>query len=166
MPIFKGKEVTLVGKRLVVGDKAPEAIVMTNELERKPLSTFYGDTTIISVVPSIDTGVCDFQTRQVNQDLNRYQDVRVLTVSCDLPFAQKRWCGSSGLDQVIVLSDYYDHDFGKAYGVLMEEWHLLTRAIFVLDKDQTIRYVEYIEDVHTHPDYEGVIEAVQALVRE
>ena len=163
MPTFIGQTVTLICPRLTVGDKAPDFVLMDNDLQAKHLSDFGQKIKVISVVPSLDTGVCDTQTRRFNQELALNEDTAVITVSVDLPFAQKRWCGAAGLENAVTLSDYYDHAFGKSYGVLMEEWHLLARAVFVLDSDNTILYVEYVDNVITHPDYESVIEVVKEL---
>ncbi|HEL1557719.1 TPA: thiol peroxidase [Streptococcus suis] len=163
MTTFIGQTVTLIGPRLTVGDKAPDFVLMDNDLSLKSLKDFGKKTKIISVVPSIDTGICDTQTRRFNQELADCENTVVVTISADLPFAQKRWCGAAGLENAVTLSDYYDNAFGKAYGVLMEEWHLLARAVFVLDSDNTILYVEYVDNVNTHPDYESVIEVVKGL---
>lgn len=161
MTTFIGKEVTLVGPRLQVGDKAPDFVLMDNELNLKSLKDYGKKTKIISVVPSIDTGICDTQTRRFNEELAGKEDTVVITVSVDLPFAQKRWCGAAGLEDAVTLSDYYDHAFGKSYGVLMREWNLLARAVFVLNADNKITYVEYLDNVNEHPDYEAALEAVK-----
>ncbi|MGV3000425.1 thiol peroxidase [Streptococcus suis] len=161
MTTFIGKEVTLVGPRLQVGDKAPDFVLMDNELNLKSLKDYGKKTKIISVVPSIDTGICDTQTRRFNEELAGKENTVVITVSVDLPFAQKRWCGNSGLESAVTLSDYYDHAFGKSYGLLMQEWNLLARAVFVLDLDNVITYVEYLDNVNEHPNYEAALEAVK-----
>ncbi len=161
MATFIGKPVTLVGPRLHAGDKAPNFILMDNELKSKSLKDYGKKTKVISVVPSLDTGVCDQQTRRFNQELADREDVVVITISVDLPFAQKRWCGAAGLDNVETLSDYYDHAFGKSYGLLMREWNLLARAVFVLDSDNVIRYAEYVDNVNEHPNYEAVLDVVK-----
>lgn len=114
-------------------------------------------------MPSVDTGICDAQTRQFNQALSDMENTVVVTVSCDLPFAQKRWCGASGIENALLLSDYYDQTFGKAYGVLMEEWHLLARAVIVANEQNEITYIEYLDNVNSHPDYEAAINAVKEL---
>lgn len=160
MTTFIGKEVTLLGTKPQVGEIAPAFTLMGADLEKKSLSDFTGKK-VISVVPSIDTGICSTQTRRFNQELAEMDNTVVITVSCDLPFAQARWCGAEGLDDAVTLSDYYDHSFGKAYGLLMEEWNLLARAVFVLDEDNRITYVEYLENVNAHPDYEAAIAAVR-----
>ncbi|BBA92184.1 MULTISPECIES: thiol peroxidase [Streptococcus] len=157
MTTFIGKAVTLVGPRLQVGDKAPDFVLMANDLSLKSLNDFGKQTKVISVVPSIDTGVCDAQTRRFNQDLAERDNTVVITVSVDLPFAQKRWCGAAGLEDAVTLSDYYDHAFGKSYGVLMQEWNLLARAVFVLNAANEIIYVEYLDNVNEQPNYEAAL---------
>ncbi|MGT2756117.1 thiol peroxidase [Streptococcus ovuberis] len=162
MTTFIGKEVTVEGAPLKVGDIAPDFTLINPALEKVSLSDFSGKK-VISIVPSIDTGICSAQTRRFNQDLSDLEGVTVITVSCDLPFAQRRWCGAEGLEGAITLSDYYDHSFGKAYGVFMTEWHLLARAVLVLDDENRIRYAEYLDNVNEHPDYEAALAAVKAL---
>ncbi|MDQ8765891.1 thiol peroxidase [Streptococcus ruminantium] len=157
MTTFIGKAVTLVGPRLQVGDKAPDFVLMANDLSLKSLNDFGKQTKVISVVPSIDTGVCDAQTRRFNQDLAERDNTVVITVSVDLPFAQKRWCGATGLEDAVTLSDYYDHAFSKSYGVLMQEWNLLARAVFVLNAANEIIYVEYLDNVNEQPNYEAAL---------
>lgn len=164
MTTFLEKEVTLVGPRLQVGDKAPSFVLMDNDLNLKSLSDYGKKTKIISVVPSVDTGICDAQTRRFNEALSGREDIVVITVSVDLPFAQKRWCGASGLDNVVTLSDYYDHAFGQSYGVLMREWNLLARAVFVVDGDNRIAYVEYVDNVNSHPDYDKALAVVKDTI--
>ncbi len=117
----------------------------------------------MSVVPSIDTGICSTQTRRFNQELASLDNTVVITVSMDLPFAQGRWCGAEGLDNAIMLSDYFDHSFGRDYALLINEWHLLARAVFVLDADNVIRYVEYVDNINTEPNFEAAIAAVKEL---
>jgi thiol peroxidase len=139
-------------------------MVLDNDLMPKVLEDFQGKLKLISVVPSLDTPVCDAQTRKFNEaaaDLG--DDVVVLTISTDLPFAQKRWCGSAGIDQAVTLSDHRDIVFGLNYGVLIKELRLLNRAVFIVDKDNTIRYVEIVEENHNHPDYQKALEALKTL---
>ncbi|MEF2965527.1 thiol peroxidase [Paenibacillus sp. M1] len=162
---FKGNPLTLIGPELKVGDKAPDFRLSKNLLEEATLGDFAGKIKLISVVPSLDTGVCDAQTRRFNQEASGLgDDVVVLTVSADLPFAQARWCGAAGVDRVITLSDYKDNSFGKSYGVLIKEFALDHRAVFVVDKDDTIRYVEVLKEMSEHPDYEKPVAAVKALL--
>jgi len=162
---FKGNPITLIGPELKVGDTAPDFRLNKNLLEEATLQDFAGKIKLISVVPSLDTGVCDAQTRRFNQEAaDLGDDVVVLTVSADLPFAQARWCGAAGVDRVITLSDYKDNSFGKAYGVLIKEFALDMRAVFVVDKDNKIQYVEVLKEMTEHPDYEKPVAAVKALL--
>lgn len=163
MTIFLGNEVHFAGKQLQVGDQALDFQLIASDLSRKSLQDFAGKKKVISVVPSIDTGVCSTQTRRFNQELSDLPDTVVLTISMDLPFAQKRWCGAQGLENAYLLSDYFDQSFGRDYGLLMEEWHLLARAVLVLNSDNQVTYVEYVEDIHTEPDFEKAIAAVKAI---
>ncbi|MCU6794792.1 thiol peroxidase [Paenibacillus sp. WQ 127069] len=162
---LKGNPITLVGNDVKVGDKAPDFTVNKNLLEQATLADYAGKVKLISVVPSLDTGVCDAQTRRFNEEAAKLGDnVVVLTISVDLPFAQARWCGAAGIDKVITLSDYKNHSFGLAYGVLIKEIHLLMRSIFVLDANDNVQYVEYLGEMTEHPNYENAIEAVKKLV--
>lgn len=156
MTTFIGKEVTLIGTPLRVGDSAPDFVLINPNLEKCALSDFLG-TKVLSIVPSIDTGICSAQTRRFNHELSRREDTTVITISADLPFAQGRFCGVEGLEQAVILSDYYDNSFGKAYGLLMKEWNLLARAVLVLDAENRVVYAEYLENVNEHPDYEAVL---------
>lgn len=162
MTTFIGKTVTLTGQQFQVGQTADDFTLLATDLSKKSLSDFKGKK-VISVVPSIDTGICSTQTRKFNQELASLDDTYVITISVDLPFAQARWCGAEGLDKAIMLSDYYDHSFGKAFGLLMEEWHLLARAVLVLDQDNKVVYTEYVENVNTEPDYDAAIQALKSI---
>jgi len=162
---FKGNPITLVGPELKVGDTAPDFTLSKNLLETSSLKDFSGKIKLISVVPSIDTGVCDAQTRRFNEEASKLGDnVAILTVSADLPFAQARWCAAAGVDRVFLLSDYKDNSFGKAYGVFIKEFHLDMRAIFVLDGNDKITYVEVLGEMTEHPNYEAAIAAVKSLL--
>jgi len=162
---FKGNAMTLVGPELKVGDKAPDFSVVDNGLAQVSLASSAGKVRIISAVPSIDTPVCDTETRRFNQEAANLPDkVVLLTVSVDLPFAQKRWCGAAGIDRVATLSDYRTRSFGKNYGVLIKELLLLTRAIFVIDASDTIRYIQIVPEVTSEPDYAAVIAATKSLL--
>jgi thiol peroxidase len=162
---FKGNPFTLLGPELKVGDKAPDFTVVDNGLATVTLASSAGSVRIISAVPSLDTPVCDTETRRFNQEAAGLPgDVQVLTVSLDLPFAQKRWCGAAGIDKVVTLSDYRERSFGLAYGVLIKELLLLTRAIFVVDANDTIRYIQIVPEVTSEPDYSAVISAVKELL--
>jgi thiol peroxidase len=162
---FKGNPITLVGPELKPGDSAPAFSLNKNLLESSSLQDFAGKVKLISVVPSIDTGVCDAQTRRFNEEASKLGDnVVILTVSADLPFAQARWCAAAGVDRVFLLSDYKDNSFGKAYGVFIKEFHLDMRAIFVIDGNDKIAYVEVLNEMTEHPNYEAAIAAVKSLL--
>ncbi|MBM7605627.1 thiol peroxidase [Metabacillus crassostreae] len=159
---FKNNPVTLLGNEVSVGDQAPNFTVLANDLSPVTLADTKGKIRIISVVPSIDTGVCDAQTRRFNEDASTIDNTEVLTVSMDLPFAQKRWCASNGLENVKTLSDHRDASFGESYGVLIQELRLLARAVFVVDANDKVTYVEYVSEATNHPNYEAAIEAAKA----
>lgn len=160
---FQGGSLTLVGPELKAGDKAPDFRLIDTGLKPVTLADSKGKTRLISVVPSIDTPVCDLQTKRFNQEAAKLPaSVAVLTVSMDLPFAQARWCGLAGADKIQMLSDYQEHAFGRAYGVLIKELQLLSRAIFVIGPDDKVQYVEYVKEITTHPDYEKVLSFVKA----
>jgi thioredoxin-dependent peroxiredoxin len=159
---FKNNPITLVGKEVKVGDTAPEFTVLANDLSPVTLADSKGKVRLISVVPSVDTGVCDAQTRRFNEDASSLNNVEVLTISVDLPFAQKRWCAANGLENVKTLSDHRDLSFGEAYGVHMKELRLLARAVFVVDSNDKVTYVEYVSEGTNHPNYEAAIEAAKA----
>jgi thiol peroxidase len=162
---FKGNPMTLLGPVLNVGDKAPAFTAVDTTLAPVGLDTHPGKIRIISAVPSLDTPVCDTETRRFNQEAASLPDsVVVLTVSLDLPFAQKRWCGAAGIDRVITLSDYRERSFGLAYGVLIKELLLLARCIFVVDGQGIIRYIQQVPEVTSEPDYAAVIAAVKTLL--
>lgn len=160
---LKGNPMTLVGPELKVGDKAPDFTLKANDMSDKSLADFAGKVKIISVVPSLDTPVCDAQTRKFNEDAGSLDGVVVLTVSVDLPMAQKRWCGAAGVENVVCLSDYKDHSFGKAYGVRIKEVGLLARTVIVVDKDNTIQYIQPVPEVVDAPDYDAAMDAVKKL---
>jgi len=162
---FKGNPMTLLGPELKTGDKAPDFLVVDNGLAPVTLASSAGKIRIISAVPSLDTPVCDTETRRFNQEAATLpENVVVLTVSLDLPFAQKRWCGAAGIDRVTTLSDYRERSFGNAYGVVIKELVLLARSIFVIDANDTIRYIQIVPEVTTEPDYAAVMGAVKSLL--
>lgn len=162
---LKGNPLTLVGNVVKVGDKAPDFTVNKDLVTETTLKDYAGKVKLISVVPSLDTGVCDAQTRRFNQEAaNLGENVVILTISADLPFAQARWCGAAGIDKVVTLSDYKNLSFGEAYGVVIKEFRLLMRSIFVVDANDTVQYVEYLPEMTDHPNYEAAIEAVKKLI--
>ncbi len=161
---LKANPMTLIGAELKVGDQAPDFTLKANDMSDKTLADFAGKVKIISIVPSLDTPVCDTQTRKFNQDAGGLDGVVVLTVSVDLPMAQKRWCGAAGVENVVCLSDFKDHSFGKAYGVRIKEVGLLARQVMVLDKDNTIKYIELVPEVTHEPNYDAALDAAKKLV--
>ena len=162
--MMKGNPLILIGAEIKIGDKAPEFKVVNTDLAAKSLADFGNKVKLISVVPSLDTSVCDLQTRRFNEEAAKIgKDIIILTISMDLPFAQARWCGAAGVDRVITLSDYQEASFGKAFGVLIKGLRLLNRAIFVLDKQNIVRYVEYVKENTTLPDFESALSAAQKL---
>ena len=162
---MKGNPVTLMGTELQVGDKAPDFVAIDNDLNPVSFDSFRGKVCIVSSVPSLDTPVCDMETRRFNDEAGRLgDDVEILTISMDLPFAQKRWCGAAGVDRVQTLSDHRDAAFGQAYGVLIKGLGLLARAVLVIDKEGTIRYIELVKEIASEPDYDAVLTAVKELV--
>ncbi|MCP3175491.1 thiol peroxidase [Desulfuromonas sp. KJ2020] len=162
---FKGNPVTLVGPDVKVGDKAPDFRVVDGTLQPVTLADSKGKVRLITVVPSLDTGVCDTMTRKFNEEAAKLpEDVVVYTVSVDLPFAQNRWCGNAGIDRVKTLSDYQDRSFGLNYGLLIDELKLLARAVLVVDANDKIVYREIVKEVTTEPDYKAALEAVRKLV--
>ncbi|MFD2613243.1 thiol peroxidase [Paenibacillus gansuensis] len=162
---FKSNPITLIGPEIKVGDKAPDFHVNKNLLEEVTLATYANKIKLISVVPSLDTGVCDMQTRRFNEEAaNLGDNVVVLTISVDLPFAQARWCGAAGVDKLVTLSDYKTKSFGTAYGVLIKEFQLDMRSIFVVDANDVVQYVEYLPEMTEHPNYDQAIAAVKALL--
>lgn len=161
---MKGNPLTLVGNEIKVGDKTPNFSVVANDLAVVTYDHFKGKKLIISAVPSLDTGICDIETKRFNQEAAKLgQDTLILTISMDLPFAQKRWCAAAGVNNVKTLSDHREASFGKAYGVLIKELHLLARAIFVLDTTGVVRYIQLVKEITTEPDYNAVLDAVKKI---
>ena len=161
---MKGNPITIVGNEIKVGQSAPDFKVLTNDLAPFTLKDAGDKVKIISVVPSIDTGVCELQTINFNEKASELEDVIILTISVDLPFAQKRFCGAKGIDKVITLSDHKDLSFGENYGFIIEEFRLLGRGIVILDKNNTVQYVEYVKEIGEHPDYEKAVEEARKLI--
>lgn len=159
---FKEKPVTLLGNEVKVGDQAPDFKVLANDMSEVTLADTKGSVRLIAAVPSVDTGVCDAEVRRFNEEASKLDNVKVLTISVDLPFAQKRWCAAAGIENVQTLSDHRELSFGKAYGVAIEELRLLARSVFVIDSSDKVTYVEYVSEVTSHPNYEAAIEAAKA----
>lgn len=160
---LRGNAMTLVGPEIKVGDKAPNFTLTGNDMKPVTLADTTGKVRIIAVVPSLDTPVCDAETRRFNEEAAKLPNIEILTVSVDLPMAQKRWCGAAGVDKVRTLSDYRDRNFGTAYGVLIQEILLEARTVFVLDKDDTVRYVEYVKEVAEQPNFDAALAAARQL---
>ena len=157
---FQGNQVTLEGNVVKVGDVAPNFVVIDNGLNPVAAKDLKGKRVYVSV-PSIDTAVCDMEVRKFNQEAAKLQDVKIYTISMDLPFAQARWCGNAGIEAVQTLSDYKDRSFGKEFGTYIKELGLLTRAVFVVDENNKITYLEYCEEVTSEPNYEAVLNALK-----
>ena len=162
---FQGNPLTLLGSAINVGDSAPDVVLLGNDLSPVQLSAYKGKVCVISVVPSLDTPVCDMQTRKFNEEAGSLgEHVAILTMSMDLPFAQARWCGAAGVDKVATLSDHRDAAFGEAFGLLIKELRLLARAVLVVDQEGIIQYNQLVKEVTEEPDYSAVLEAVKKLV--
>lgn len=162
---MKGNPLTLVGKEVAVGDQAPDIELLGNDLQPVNLSAFRGKVIIISSVPSLDTPVCDMETRRFNTEAaNLGDDVAIATISMDLPFAQARWCGAAGVEKVKTFSDHRSAAFGEAYGVLIKELRLLARSIFVIDRNGVIQYIQHVKEISEEPDYDAVISAARNLL--
>ena len=161
---MKGKPLTLIGTGVNVGEPAPDFEVVANDLSLVKFSSFSGKTCLISSVPSLDTSVCDLQTRRFNEHARTLGgDIVILTISMDLPFAQKRWCGAAGVQNLQTLSDYRSAQFGSAFGVLIKELRLLARAVFVVDAKGIVRYIQIVDELTKEPDYNSALEAVKKL---
>ncbi|MGE4520816.1 MAG: thiol peroxidase [Desulfobacteraceae bacterium] len=160
-----GNPLTLTGPELKTGEKAPDFTVVDNDMNTVSLKDFKSKIIVISAVPSLDTPVCDIETQKFNSEAAKLgDDIKILTISMDLPFAQKRWCGANNVDKVVTLSDHREASFGNAFGVLIKELRLLARAVFVLDEQRVIRDIVILDDVTKEPDYNRIIESVKKLV--
>lgn len=159
---FNGNDVTLQGHHVEVGESVPDFKAVNNALETIDSNSFKGKRVFVSV-PSLDTAVCDMEVRRFNEEATKYEDAKVYVISMDLPFAQQRWCGSAGIQNVITLSDYKDRNFGQNFGTYIEELGLLTRAVFVVDDKDEVTYVEYCDEVTHEPNYEAALEALSAI---
>lgn len=159
---MKGKPVTLVGSEITIGQKAPDFVAQATDMGDVRLSDFKGKIKLIASVPSLDTPVCDMEIHRFNQEAATVaRDVVVLFISMDLPFAQKRFCGANGIQNVQTLSDHRRADFGMRYGVLIKEVRLLSRAVFIVDAQNIVRYVEYVQETGTHPDYDKALKVLK-----
>src|SRR5262252_6079438 len=161
---MRGNPLTLIGPELKPGDAAPDFTVTDNSLQPVTLKDTGNQVRIISVVPSLDTPVCDAQTKRFNEEAAKLPDVEILTVSMDLPFAQKRWCGAFGVDKVKMLSDHRDASFGSNYGTLIKDMRIESRAIFVIDQKNKIRHAEYVKEVADFPNYEAALSAAKSAI--
>ena len=160
--IMRGNPLTLVGPELKAGDPAPDFEVVDGTLSPIHLSNTGNKTRVFSVVPSLDTPVCDMQTKRFNEEAAKLDDVDIYTISMDLPFAQKRWCGAFGVDRVKMLSDHKEGSFGSNYGTLIKDLRIESRAIFVISPDNKVKYAEYVKEVSNHPDYDAALAAVKS----
>lgn len=158
---LKGNPFILIGPELKQGDKAPDFELVDNSLKALKLADTKG-VRIVSVIPSLDTPVCDEQTRRFNEEASKLPGVQILTVSCDLPFAQKRWCGAAGVDKVTTASDYKNGNFGEAWGTMIRDLRIESRAVFVVDGNNTITYAQYVPEVADHPNYDAALSAAKA----
>src|ERR1700681_3648550 len=162
---LRGNPMTLFGPELKAGDKAPDFKAVDNGLKPVTLASTGSGVRIFSVVPSLDTPVCDAQTKRFNEEAAKLPNISIYNLSMDLPFAQKRWCGAFGVDRVKMLSDHRAGSFGENYGTLIKELRIESRAIFVLDKDNTLKHVEYVKEVADHPNYEAALSAARSLAK-
>lgn len=161
---FLGKPITLVGPEIKVGQKAPDFKLLTKDMKEMKLSESKGKVRLLSVVPSLDTPVCDLQTQRFEKEADKFKDVVIYTISMDLPFAQARYCGAHNIKRLRTLSDHREASFGTTYGLLIKEMRLLSRAIFIIDRDDNVRYVEYVKDSAGPPDYDKAIKALKNVV--
>ena len=160
---LKGGPLTLVGPELKAGDNAPEFAAVDTGLKPVTLESTGNGVRIFSVVPSLDTPVCDMQTQRFNKEASLLPNVKIYTVSMDLPFAMKRWCGAMGVDKIEMLSDHKSASFGESYGTLIKELRIESRAIFVVDQANKLSYVEYVKEVGDHPNYDAALEAAKSI---
>src|SRR5882757_9519080 len=159
---MRGNPLTLVGPELKVGQQAPNFSLADKGMKPTTLEQFKGKVKVITTIPSLDTPVCDAETRRFNEEASKLPgNVEILSISMDLPFAQARWCCAAGVDKVTTLSDYRGATFGNSYGVLIKELHLLARCVFVVDKNDKVTYVEYVKEVANQPNYEAALEAAK-----
>jgi len=162
---MRGRPLTLLGPELKVGEKAPDFEAVSDGLQPVNLEGTGHSVRIFSVVPSLDTPVCDMQTKRFNEEAAQLPGVEIYTISMDLPFAQKRWCGAFGVDKVKMVSDHKTGSFGEHYGTLIKDLRIESRAIFVLDKDNTLQHVEYVKEVADHPNYDAALSTARSLTK-
>jgi thiol peroxidase len=162
---MRGKPLTLLGPELKAGEKAPDFEAVTDTLQPVNLEKTGNGVRIFSVIPSLDTPVCDAQTKRFNEEAAKLPGIEIYTISMDLPFAQKRWCGAFGVDKIKMLSDHRTGSFGEHYGTMIKDLRIESRAIFVLDKEGTIKHVEYVKEVAEHPNYEAALAAAKSLAK-
>jgi thioredoxin-dependent peroxiredoxin len=160
---LRGNPLTVLGPQLQPGDRAPDFHAVDDGLKPVDLAATGNGVRVFSVVPSLDTPVCDAQTKRFNEESGKLPNVSIYTISMDLPFAQKRWCGAFGVDHVKMISDHREGSFGQAYGTLIKDLRIMSRAIFVVDPGNTVRYVEYVKEVADHPNYESALAAAKSL---
>lgn len=161
---FQGKPLTLLGPAIKVGQKAPQFKLLATDMSEVRLSDSNGKVRLLSVVPSLDTPVCDLQTQRFEAEAAKFPEVVTYTISMDLPFAQARYCGAHNIKSLKTLSDHREASFGLAYGVLIEEMRLLSRSIFIIDRDDVVRYAEYVRDITKHPDYDRALDLLKKMV--
>ena len=159
---FKGNPLTLIGPEIRVGDQAPDFQVVAQDLSTVKFSDAKGKVRLLNIVPSLDTPICDAQTRRFNEEAATLPGVEIWTISMDLPFAQKRWCGAFGVDHVKMVSDHREGSFGRGYGTLIKESRIMSRAIFVVDHNNILRHVEYVKEMGEHPNYEAALAAAKS----
>ena len=162
---LRGNKMTLMGPELTPGQKAPDFEAVTDSLQPVNLEKTGHSVRIFSVIPSLDTPVCDAQTKRFNEEVEKLKGVDIFSISMDLPFAQKRWCGAYGVDRVKMLSDHKTGSFGQQYGTLIKELRIESRALFVVDSDNTLRYVEYVPEVADHPNYDAALAAAKQAIK-
>ncbi len=161
---LKGNPLTLLGKEIKKGDKAPDFVVMDSALKQRKLSEYAGHTRILSVFPSVDTSVCSAQAHRFNEEASGLKNTKILTISNDLPFALKRFCAAEGIENIEMLSDHKDLDFGYKYGFVIEEMRLLARGVVVIDKYDVVQYVEYVPEFSHEPEYGKALQVAKSLV--
>jgi thiol peroxidase len=162
---MKGNPLTLLEEGLAVGQKAPSFTVLSNDMKETSSDDFKEKIKLIASVPSLDTPICDLEIKRFNDEASKLsKDLIIIFVSMDLPFAQKRFCHDNNIKKVKTFSDYRDADFGRKYGVLIKELRLLARAIFIIDSGDTVRYVEYVSELTSHPNYEAALQALKGVV--